>query len=94
MKIVEQYKDNRQQVIRINSAKYLGDYVFRIFFSDGTEKLVDLKSFLQNSQHPSINKYLKEDLISKFQIVGGNLNWNDYDLIFPIWDLYTGTIKT
>ncbi len=23
----------------------------------------------------------------------GNLNWNDYDLIFPISDLYSGQIE-
>ncbi|MCH7658902.1 MAG: DUF2442 domain-containing protein [Bacteroidetes bacterium] len=69
------------------------DYAIRIKFKDGTEKLVDFKSFLNKSQHPSINKYLKEDLFSDFKIVKGNLDWNDHDLIFPVWDLYNGRIE-
>ena len=93
MRIVEQYPDNQQLKINVEKAKYLGDYAFRLRFSDGTEKLVDFKSFLKKSQHPSIRKYLKEELFSNFQIVDGNLNWNDYDLIFPVWDLYTGHIE-
>jgi len=24
----------------------------------------------------------------KFQVVEGDLDWNDFDLTFPIWDLY------
>jgi hypothetical protein len=45
-----------------------------------------------SSVHPSVRKYLDEDQFSKFQIIDGNLNWNDYDLIFPIWELYNGRV--
>lgn len=93
MKIIEQYPEKQLDRIEISAAKYIGDYAIRIKFKDGTEKLVDFKPFLNKSQHPSINKYLKEELFSDFQIVKGNLNWNDYDLIFPIWDLYNGSIE-
>jgi hypothetical protein len=27
-----------------------------------------------------------------FKIVNGNLNWNDYEMIFPAWDLYRGIV--
>ena len=93
MKIIEQYPEKQLDRIEISAAKYIGDYAIRIKLKDGTEKLVDFKPFLNKSQHPSINKYLKEELFSDFQIVKGNLNWNDYDLIFPIWDLYNGSIE-
>ena len=86
--------NNEVQVdsIEINSAIYIGDYAIRIFFNDGLCKLVDFKSFLENSSHPSIKKYLDESKFKEFLIVDGNLNWNDYDLIFPIADLYQGVI--
>ena len=86
--------NNEVQVdsIEINSAIYIGDYAIRIFFNDGVCKLVDFKSFLENSSHPSIKKYLDESKFKEFLIVDGNLNWNDYDLIFPIADLYQGVI--
>ncbi len=93
MKITECYSEKKSGTIEVGFAKYIGDYAIRIKFKDGTEKLVDFKSFLKKSQHPSINKYLKEDLFSKFKIVGGNLIWNDYDLIFPVWELYNGRIE-
>jgi len=93
MRIVEDYKGQEVQVIKIDTAKYIGDYAVRLQFSDGTEKLVDFKPFLTKSNHPSIKKYLEEKLFAKYKIIDGNLNWNDYDLIFPVWDLYNGKIE-
>ncbi|MCK9210638.1 MAG: DUF2442 domain-containing protein [Ignavibacteriaceae bacterium] len=92
MKIVEEYIDVQTTLLEIKSAKYIGDYVVRIFFSDGITRLVDFKPFLESSLHPSIRKYLDETKFSQFRIIEGNLNWNDYDLIFPIADLYEGKV--
>ena len=44
------------------------------------------------SLHPSIRKYLDEARFKLFDIIDGNLNWNDYDMIFPVEDLYEGKI--
>lgn len=93
MKIVVDYNMDEVQIIRIDSARYLGDFAVRLQFNDGTDRLVDFKPFLIKSLHPSIKKYLDETYFSNFQIVDGNLNWNDYDLIFSIWDLYQGKIN-
>lgn len=92
MKITVEYNEHPTDFIAIKSAHYIGDYAIRIFFSDGSYKLVDFKPFLESSLHPSIRKYLDEDQFKDFQIVDGNLNWNDYDLIFPITDLYEGKL--
>lgn len=92
MKITVEYDDSLTEFIAIKSVRYIGDYAIRIFFSDESYKLVDFKPFLETSLHPSIGKYLDEDKFKDFQIVDGNLNWNDYDLIFPIADLYEGKI--
>ncbi|NCA85454.1 MAG: DUF2442 domain-containing protein [Clostridia bacterium] len=96
MKIIVDYNDSESAIdqLRIDSAKYLSDYAIRIKFSDGIEKLVDFKPFLSKSLHPSIKKYLDENKFSKFSVTDGNLNWNDYDLIFPISELYNGRIET
>ena len=45
LKIIEQYSEKRFDAIEIEFAKYIGDYAIRILFNDGTEKLVDFKSF-------------------------------------------------
>jgi hypothetical protein len=92
MKINIEYNQQADNRININSARYLGNFAVRIGFNDGTEKLVDFKPFLAKSLHPSIKKYLDESKFSKFEVIDGNLNWNDYDLIFPILDLYNGKV--
>lgn len=96
MKIWVDYSENESgsEKLKIDSAKYLSDYAIRLFFNDGTEKLVDFKPFLSKSLHPSIKKYLDEKMFSNFRLTDGNLNWNDYELIFPIWDLYNGKLES
>jgi len=92
MKITEEYIDYNVDIIEVKSARYIGDYAIRVFFSDGFSRLVDFRPFLESSLHPSIRKYLDEAKFKDYQIVDGNLNWNDYDLIFPIEDLYEGRL--
>jgi len=94
MRIIVDYKDLESgfNQLKIDSAKYLSDYAIRLKFSDGKEILVDFKPFLSKSLHPSIKKYLDENKFSNFSLTDGNLNWNDYDLIFPVSDLYNGQI--
>ncbi len=81
------------EVLKVKQANYLSDYAIRITFNNGVEKLIDFKPFLSKSFHPSIKKYLNEKLFSNFAITDGNINWNDYELIFPISDLYNGKIE-
>lgn len=92
MKIIEEYTDFQVDLIEIKSANYIGDFAIRLVFSDGIMRLVDFRPFLEGSLHPSIRKYLDESRFKVFEIVDGNLNWNNYDLIFPLEDLYLGKI--
>ncbi len=93
MKIIENYRNDASNVvIEIMSASYLSDYKINITFNDSSIKTVDFEPFLSKSLHPSIVKYLDKGLFKKFVIKDGNLNWNDYDLIFPVGDLYQGCI--
>lgn len=79
-------------IIDIVSAKSLGDYRLEIIFSDGAVRIVDFGSFLRRSHHPAIRKYLNIDLFHQFTVEGGDLMWGDYDLCFPLGDLYDGKI--
>lgn len=93
MKITIINSDNYlEKPLTIINAKNLGNYTILIEFNDGVEKFVDFSEFLLKSQHQSIRKYLDETLFNSFQIVDGNLNWNDYDMIFSLADLYEGKI--
>ncbi|MEO0331982.1 MAG: hypothetical protein AAF223_09890 [Bacteroidota bacterium] len=48
MKIIERYtKEPKYKNLAITKANYIGDFAIRIFFSDGHQKLVDFKPFLE-----------------------------------------------
>lgn len=79
-------------VIEIISAEYVADYKLRLRFSDGNERLVDFGSFLRDSLNPMIRTYLDLEKFKRFTVEYGDLQWNDYDLCFPIADLYEGWI--
>jgi hypothetical protein len=93
MKIIQEPIVEYQKVSEIVSAKYISEYKIKITFDTGLDNIVDFELFLSNSQHPSIRKYLDLKKFKQFQIVNGNLNWNDYDMIFPLTDLRNGRIS-
>lgn len=92
MKIIKEHIDNNIESIEIISAQYIEGYSIKLIFSDGFNRVVNFKSFLEHSLHPSIRKYLNMEKFRNFKIIDGNINWNDYDMIFPIWDLHEGKI--
>lgn len=81
-----------KMVISINKATYLGDFKIQFLFSNGVKREVDFSDFLENARNPMTRKYLNENLFKNFEIKFGDIIWNDYELCFPIWDLYEGKI--
>jgi hypothetical protein len=79
--------------VDIVRAEHAGAYRLRIVFDDGTERIVDFGPFLHNSSHPAIRAFLELDKFASFRIEHGDLLWGDYDLCFPIADLYEGRIR-
>ncbi len=79
--------------ISITKAAYLKDYKIKIIFSDGVEQIIDFEKFLSTARNPMAKKYLNLRLFKKFQIKYGDLEWNDYELCFPTWDLHQGEIN-
>jgi hypothetical protein len=45
------------------------------------------------SLHPEIRKWLDPAAFSTFRVVYGDLVWGDYELCFPVADLYRGVIE-
>ena len=80
------------QTITIQEAKYIERYKINIIFNDNSSQLIDFYPFLSNSLNPHINKYLDINKFKNFSIHEGDLEWNDYDLCFPIADLYENNI--
>lgn len=78
--------------IFITSANYLRGHKIRIVFSDGLERILDFKPFLDKFSHPDYDCYLNEENFKHFEIVDGNICWNDYHMIFTIDSLYKGIL--
>lgn len=80
--------------IRVTEAEYIKDFKLKVTFSDGTTEHVDFQEFLEKNAHPQFNKYRDPRKFEKFQIERGNIVWGkEWDLIFPIEELYAGHIK-
>lgn len=74
--------------INITEVTQAGDFALRLSFDDGTVQTVDFKPFLTLSRHPDIRAYLDPAFFAAYRIEYGELVWGDYDLCFPIADLY------
>lgn len=82
----------RTTVISIEKVRYVAPYQMAFKFSDGTERTVDFGPFLRNAKNPMTSKYLDLERFKDFSIEHGDIVWNDYELCFPIWDLYEGKV--
>ncbi|MFI5201768.1 MAG: DUF2442 domain-containing protein [Candidatus Kapaibacterium sp.] len=94
MKIIDETKNIPEtEVLNVVHAEYVDDYRLHITFSDGRSRIVDFFPFLSQSPHPISKKYLQKKFFKQFEVVEGDLTWNDDEMIFPVWDLYQGDIK-
>ena len=80
------------QIVRAEKIGDSGSYCLRLQFNDGAVRDVDFKKFLEKSSNPLIRAYLNRELFDKFAIKEGDLIWGDYELCFPVGDLYDGNI--
>ena len=78
--------------LTVTDACFVEQYTLRITFSDGMAQKMDFGRFLTASTNPMIRKYLDPKLFQNFTVRDGDLFWNDYDLCFPVADLYENTI--
>jgi len=81
-----------EQVIWIEQVNYLEDYRLELLFNDNTSQQIDFFPFLSSSRNPLIRKYLDIEKFRKYSLDEGDLEWNDYDLCFPVADLYENRI--
>jgi len=79
--------------INIISATQTGECRIRLRFDDQSEQEVNFKPFLTQSNHPDIRAYLDPVRFGAFRIEYGELVWGDYDLCFPLIDLYRNQIE-
>ncbi len=79
--------------INVVSANQVGDYSLKIAFDDSTVQTVDFGPFFKRSRHPAVRAYLEPDRFATFHIAYGELIWGEYDLCFPVIDLYRNCIE-
>ena len=93
MTAIESKQTRMPKVVQIESARYVAPYKLRLQFDDGHESIVDFGAFLNGSEHPSLRVYLDIKHFKDFTLEDGVLHWNDFDLVFPMAELYEGQIK-
>ncbi|NUO82704.1 DUF2442 domain-containing protein [candidate division KSB1 bacterium] len=80
------------EVIEIIHAEYVDGFRIHLWFNDGKEHVVDFTPFLEKARNSALKKYRAVREFNKFKLVYGNLDWNDYEMCFPVADLHEGKI--
>ncbi len=78
--------------IKIIAARYLKNYQIEFEFDDQTKRIIDFENFLNQVKNPMIKKYLDLTVFKNFTLRDGDIDWNDYELCFPISDIYEGDL--
>jgi len=85
-------KTRAVKYLEIVQAGYVSGYKIRLTFNNGLVRVMDFEPFLRKVLNPDITKYRQLRNFKKFHLHYGDLMWGDFDTIFPIMDLYHGTI--
>jgi hypothetical protein len=85
-------KATATQILAVTRAEYVADYRIRLTFNDGVVNVVDFGPFLAKARNPDTTDYRDLKKFQSFRIEDGDLVWGDYQMIFPIADLYRGEI--
>lgn len=80
------------EYLEIAEAKHVSGYKLRLAFNDGTSRVMDFEPFLRRAQNPDLTQYRQLRKFKNFHLHYGNLMWGDYEMMFPIVDLYRGDI--
>ncbi|WP_022943867.1 DUF2442 domain-containing protein [Pseudoalteromonas ruthenica] len=78
--------------LSVVNTRHLTGHILEIIFNDGHRSVVDFATFIFSVGHPDYEPYKNVDKFLTFEIEDGNLNWDDYTMIFPVEDLYSNRI--
>jgi len=78
--------------VNVLSAESVEQHQLKITFSDGHVCIVDFGPFLRSSLNPETRRFLDKELFRSFVVTHGNLIWGDYNMCFPVDDIYEGHI--
>ncbi|MBF0153028.1 MAG: DUF2442 domain-containing protein [Magnetococcales bacterium] len=80
-------------IVNMTAVEQVGHFRLHLRFDDDTEQIIDFQPFLSRSHHPAIRAWLDPARFGDFRLEYGELVWGDYDLCFPIVDLYHNQIE-
>lgn len=80
-------------VVNISGAKLIAPFKIEVLFDDQHRQAIDIQPFLAHSRHPAIRAYLQPEVFASFEIRHGELVWGDYELCFPMADLYENNLE-
>ena len=83
---------NKRKYLEITDAIYVSGYKLLLVFNDGKKHVMDFEPFLRQARNPMTTQYRQLRKFKSFHIHQGDLMWGDYEMIFPISDLYRGEI--
>jgi Protein of unknown function (DUF2442) len=78
--------------ISVISAVHLESYTLLLEFNDGKKVKVNFEEFLFSRENAETKKYRNKKSFQKFHLEHGELMWGDYEMLFPIADLYNNSI--
>ena len=85
-------KATATQYLQVKKAEYVSGYKIQLTFNDGKIQMVDFGPFLKKARNPDTTDYRDLKKFKTFKILEGDLVCGDYQMIFPIMDLYRGEI--
>lgn len=71
---------------------HVQDHVLNIVFNNGHSVIVDFAPFIFSNGHPNYEPYKNIDVFLSYKLEDGNLNWDDYTMIFPVENLYANSL--
>ena len=85
-------KTSTTEYLEVTRADYVSDYKISVTFNDDTVREVDFGPFLAKARNPDTTDYRDLEKFRMFRIEDGDLGWGDFQMIFPIADLYHGKV--
>ncbi|MCA6058834.1 DUF2442 domain-containing protein [Thalassolituus sp. ST750PaO-4] len=74
--------------LSVLKATHVTGHILEIEFSDNHVSVVDFAPFIFSDGHPDYDVYKDISRFVQFDLLDGNLSWDDYTMIFPVEHLY------
>jgi len=85
---------NIPEIIEVFKAEHIEAMKVLVYFSDVTNQRIDFSEPFASISAPAYQKWKEPKKFQQFAIENGNLVWGkDWDIIFPVEQLYTNKIK-